>query len=216
MRIHKEGNVIIPVSGVILAIPIALGFWAHPILGSLLLVAGAVLFVLIVRFFRNPEITIPTNPNQILSPCEGKVVVIEEVEDPVYFKGKVRQISIFMSPLNIHVNRNPIGGVLKQVKYLPGQFLVAFNPKSSELNEQTFLVAENDRMAVGYKQIAGAVARRIRWYVKEGDTVKQGEEFGFIRFGSRVDLLIPLECKVLVSLEEKVKGGTSVIAELPG
>jgi phosphatidylserine decarboxylase len=216
MRIHKEGNVIIPVSGVILAIPIALGFWAHPILGSLLLVAGLVLFVLIVRFFRNPEITIPTNPNQILSPCEGKVVVIEEVEDPVYFKGKVRQISIFMSPLNIHVNRNPIGGVLKQVKYLPGQFLVAFNPKSSELNEQTFLVAENDRMAVGYKQIAGAVARRIRWYVKEGDTVKQGEEFGFIRFGSRVDLLIPLECKVLVSLEEKVKGGTSVIAELPG
>ncbi len=215
MRIHKEGNVIIPVSGVILAIPIALGFWAHPILGSLLLVAGLVLFVLIVRFFRNPEITIPTNPNQILSPCEGKVVVIEEVEDPVYFKGKVRQISIFMSPLNIHVNRNPIGGVLKQVKYLPGQFLVAFNPKSSELNEQTFLVAENDRMAVGYKQIAGAVARRIRWYVKEGDTVKQGEEFGFIRFGSRVDLLIPLECKVLVSLEEKVKGGTSVIAELP-
>jgi phosphatidylserine decarboxylase len=219
LRFHKEGNTIIPVAFCLILAVVGLSYIflrdsSLVAIAYILGIGGAVLFGLILNFFRNPLIPVQKNDNQILCPCDGKVVVIEEVYDDVYFKDKVRQISIFMSPLNVHVNRNPISGVVKYAKYIQGEFLVAFDPKSSERNERTFIVAENEKVTVAYKQIAGYVARRICYYVKEGDKVAQGEEFGFIKFGSRIDILMPLSCKVKVSLEEIVKGGISVIAEI--
>ena len=216
LRMHREGKTIIPVSFLLLLIPALL--WAWFFQGSiwmwLLPITSGVLFGLILNFFRNPIIHPATNPADILSPCDGKVVVIEEVEDTVYFNAKVRQISVFMSPLNVHVNRNPIGGTVVFQKYFPGEFLVAFDPKSSERNERTYVVTKNDGLTVAYKQIAGFVARRIICYIKEGDTVKQGEEYGFIKFGSRIDILIPLDAKVKVQLNEVVKAGRSVLASV--
>ncbi len=219
MRLHKEGRVLIPVSFLVLA-----GIWSaiyFPLLcgtsvwwiGVILGMAALIMFGLVVNFFRNPEIDATVQENAIVCPCDGKVVVIEEVYDPIYFKAQVRQISIFMSPLNVHVNRNPIGGRVKWFKYMPGLYLVAWHPKSSTDNEMTYTVVENDRWTVGFKQIAGAVARRICWYVKEGDEVKQSDEMGFIKFGSRMDLLIPLDADIKVKLEEVVFGGVTVIAE---
>lgn len=219
MRIHKEGRFIIPVSLILLA-----GVWSglyfpwlrHTSfwwLGMILLMAAVIMFGLILNFFRNPPIPAHTDPNSIIAPADGKVVVIEEVEDKLYFNGPVRQISIFMSPLNVHVNRNPISGTVKYHKYSPGKFLVAYHPKSSTDNEQTLFVIENEKWEVGFKQIAGAVARRICWYIKEGDAVEQSQEMGFIKFGSRIDLLVPLDAKVNVELGEMVRGGVSVIAQ---
>jgi len=174
--------------------------------------AAVIFFGLVINFFRNPERNIQPNPNHILSPCDGEVVVIEEIEEPIYFQEKVIQISVFMSPFNVHVNRNPISGKIVFLKYFPGKYLMAFNPKSSELNEQSFIVAKNNRFSVGYKQIAGFLARRLIWYVKEQDQVEQGEEFGFIRFGSRLDILIPVSANVQVKLNEKVVGGETILA----
>lgn len=220
IRLHREGKFIIPISFLILA-----GLWTGfffilrqtpvPWVSWLLAAAGLIFFGFIVNFFRNPKVNVKQDPSQILSPCEGKVVVIEEVHDPIYFKGPVRQISIFMSPLNVHVNRNPVSGVVKFLKYYPGKYLVAWHPKSSTENEQTYVVLQNERMTVGFKQIAGAVARRIRWYISEGDQVEQGAEMGFIRFGSRVDVLMPLEAEVMVKLEQDVLAGQSIIGRMP-
>ena len=219
LRFHREGRKIIPVAFILIGVILSLLFfllkggpWIW--LCYLLSIGGLVLFGLVLNFFRNPVIGINPDEGQILSPCDGKVVVIEEVEDKVYFHDKVRQISIFMSPLNVHVNRNPIGGEVKHAAHIPGEFLVAFDPKSSERNEQTYVVTANDQVTVAYKQIAGYVARRICCYIKEGDQVEQGEEFGFIKFGSRIDILMPLSCKVLVNLEDKVLAGRSIIAEV--
>lgn len=212
LKLHKEGRRIIPVSLLIISLLISTAYVTHPILGHVFLVLGSVLGFLVVNFFRNPEFDIPTNDSHILAPCDGEVVVIEEVEDQVYFKGKVLQVSIFMSPLNVHVNRNPIGGKIRFLKYFPGKYLMAFNPKSSSLNEQTYVVTENNRVAVAYKQIAGFLARRIKWYVEEGQEVEQGAEYGFIRFGSRIDILMPVSCKVQVKLGDKTKAGRSLIA----
>lgn len=216
-RLHREGKFIIPVAFLILA-----GVWTIiwlPIRGTgfeliswILALPGIIFFGFIVNFFRNPKINTVVDENIVISPCEGKVVVIEEVFENFYFKKNMRQISIFMSPLNVHVNRNPIGGTILFFKYSPGKYLVAWHPKSSTENEQTFFAVSNQKIQLAFKQIAGAVARRIRWYVKEGDTVKQGEEMGFIRFGSRVDVLIPLDLEVKVKLEEDVKAGLSVLA----
>ena len=218
MGLHREGRVIIPVSFVILA-----GIWSaiyFPFLqnssvwplGMILLFAGLIFFGFILNFFRNPKIEPVTDPNAIIAPADGKVVVIEEIEDPHYFKGKVTQISIFMSPLNVHVNRNPISGEVKYHRYHKGKYLVAYNPKSSQENEQTMFVIGNPDWEVGFKQIAGAVARRICWYIKEGDQVEQGQEMGFIKFGSRIDVLIPLGTEILVDLEQPVQGGITVLA----
>ncbi len=218
MRLHKEGRFLIPMSLILLG-----GVWSaiyFPLLhgtsvwwlGIGLAVPALVMMGLILNFFRNPPIAATIQDNAIVSPCDGKVVVIEEIYDPVYFKAQVRQVSIFMSPLNVHVNRNPISGKVKFFKYMPGLFLVAWHPKSSTDNEMTFTVIENERWQIGFKQIAGAVARRICWYIKEGDVVKQSEEMGFIKFGSRVDLLIPLDVEISVKLEEVVFGGRTVIA----
>ncbi|MEZ4830163.1 MAG: phosphatidylserine decarboxylase family protein [Bacteroidia bacterium] len=212
VKLHKEGKTTIPVSVLVVGLLLAAGFWVHPTLGYILLLPALALIFLVFNFFRNPEIPVSVNENHILSPCDGKVVVIEAVEDKVYFNGPVTQVSIFMSPLNVHVNRNPIGGTVKLVKYFPGKYLMAFNPKSSSLNEQTYVVTSNPKVTVAYKQIAGFLARRIRWYVKENDQVNQGAEYGFIKYGSRIDILMPVSCKPQVKLGETVKAGISVIA----
>ena len=213
-KLHKEGKNIIPVSLLIIAALILVGFMLNTVLGSILAVLGIILAGIIINFFRNPHIEVERDINKILAPCDGKVVVIEDVEDKVYFKGKVKQISIFMSPLNVHVNRNPIGGTIRYLKYNPGKYLMAFNPKSSELNEHTYIVTENEKVAVAYKQIAGFLARRIKWYVKENDAVEQGAEYGFIRFGSRIDILMPVDSKVRVNLGDKTRAGVTILAEI--
>ena len=214
MRIHREGFLIIPISLILIGGIILGGWYIHPNLGVLLLVAGFILFFLIVYFFRDPLRQIPVDEQAILSPCDGKVVVIEELPDHPFFNKAVLQISIFMSPLNVHVNRNPISGKVVHYTYYPGKYLMAFNPKSSQLNEQNLVVTEQNGVKIGYKQIAGFMARRIRCYIQEGDQVQQGKEFGFIRFGSRVDLLLPIDCKVQVQLGDKVKGGLDVVARV--
>lgn len=178
-------------------------------------VVTQVIFLLIVQFFRNPVRNTVINPKHVIAPADGKVVVIEEVEEPEFFKGKRKQVSIFMSPFNVHVNRNPVSGVLKYFRYHPGKYLVAWHPKSSTENERTTLVIETpEGTQVLFRQIAGALAKRIIWYVKEGDRVVQGNEFGFIKFGSRVDIFLPLDAKVNVKLGDKPVGGETVIAEL--
>ncbi len=177
---------------------------------------SAFLFIVILQFFRSPRITISQDEQMVLCPADGKVVVIEEVEEPEFLKDKRIQISVFMSPINVHVNRNPISGVVKYFKYHPGKYLVAWHPKSSTDNERTTVVIENQvGIPVLFRQIAGAMARRIVWYVKEGQNVHQGDQFGFIKFGSRVDIFLPLGSKVTVGLGEKVKGGRTILAELP-
>lgn len=173
-----------------------------------------VLVGLVVNFFRNPHRDIVLDTKHILAPCDGKVVVIEDVAETVFLNRQVKQISIFMSPLNVHVNRNPISGVVEFFKYYPGKYLVAWHPKSSEANERTYTVVSNSRFQVGYKQIAGAIARRICYYIKVGDSVRQGDEFGFIKFGSRMDVLVPLQAKVQVKLNQQVVGGQTVLATI--
>jgi phosphatidylserine decarboxylase len=175
------------------------------------------LFVIIVQFFRSPAIAITTDEKVVLCPADGKVVVIEEVEETEYLKDKRIQISVFMSPINVHINRNPITGIVKYFKYHPGKYLVAWHPKSSTENERTTIAIENSQgVTVLFRQIAGALARRIVWYVKEGDKAQQGEQFGFIKFGSRVDIFLPIGTKINVELNEVVKGGKTVLAELKG
>ncbi len=174
------------------------------------------LFVTILQFFRSPAITIAKDETQVLCPADGKVVVIEEADETEYLKDRRLQISVFMSPINVHINRNPISGVVKYFKYHPGKYLVAWHPKSSTENERTTVVTESSTgVPVLFRQIAGALARRIVWYVKEGDVVEQGDEFGFIKFGSRVDIFLPLGTKINVELGQVVKGGKTVLAELP-
>jgi len=183
-------------------------------LRKLIMVIFVIFFVLILQFFRNPKRTTIENSHQIIAPADGKIVVIEEVVEREFFKDKRKQISIFMSPLNVHVTRYPISGKVILSKYHPGKYLVAWHPKSSEENERTTIVVENN--AVGkilYRQIAGAVARRIVNYATENEKVIQGKDAGFIKFGSRIDLFLPLDMKVNVSLNDKSIGGETVIAE---
>ena len=174
------------------------------------------LFIIILQFFRNPKLTINSDEKSVLCPADGKVVVIEEADETEYLKDRRIQLSVFMSPVNVHVNRNPISGVVKYFKYHPGKYLVAWHPKSSTENERTTVVTENSAgVLVLFRQIAGALARRIVWYVKAGDKVTQGQEFGFIKFGSRVDIFLPLGSTIKVGLGEVVKGGRTILAELP-
>ena len=169
--------------------------------------------IIILQFFRNPKRTFVLNENQILSPVDGKVVVIEEVFEGEYFKDKRLQVSIFMSPINVHVTRYPMGGIVKFSKYHPGKFLVAWHPKASEENERTTIVVENKSFGeVLYRQIAGALAKRIVNYAEEGMQVIQGTDAGFIKFGSRVDLFLPLGTPINVVLNQKAIGGKTVIA----
>lgn len=180
-----------------------------------ILAISILIFLMVLQFFRNPKRVIPLNNVQILAPVDGKVVVIEEVFENEYFKDKRLQISVFMSPINVHVTRYPIGGIIKYSKYHPGKFLVAWHPKSSEENERTTVVVENPFVGeVLYRQVAGALAKRIVNYAEEGQEVSQGSDSGFIKFGSRVDIFLPLNTKILVKLNDKVKGGISVIANI--
>ena len=176
-------------------------------------IATLVFLIIILQFFRNPKRTVILNENQILAPVDGKVVVIEEVYEGEYFKDKRLQISIFMSPINVHVTRYGLSGIVKFSKYHPGKFLVAWHPKASEENERTTVVVENSTFgAVLYRQIAGALARRIVNYAQEGMQVVQGTDAGFIKFGSRVDLFLPLGTQVNVVLNQKAIGGKTIIA----
>jgi len=173
-----------------------------------------VIFGLVLNFFRNPKRTVEHRHDYILAPCDGKIVVIEKMNEKVYFNRPMTQISIFMSPLNVHVNRNPVSGSIVFCKYFPGKFMAAFLPKSSIENEHTFIVVKNNYTEVGFKQIAGGVARRLINYLKEGDKVYQGNEFGFIKFGSRMDIYIDPKAKIKVKLGEKSVGGRTVLAQI--
>jgi phosphatidylserine decarboxylase len=171
--------------------------------------------ILILQFFRNPKRKTILNDKQVISPVDGKVVVIEEVFEKEYFQEKRLQVSVFMSPINVHVTRYPIGGNVIFSKYHPGKYLVAWHPKASEENERTTIVLENKTYGkVLYRQIAGALAKRIVNYAKIDDLVTQGTDSGFIKFGSRVDLFLPLNTKIKVELNQKVRGGESIIAEI--
>jgi phosphatidylserine decarboxylase len=220
MRLHREGRFILFTSALLLVGVNILAFnlfsstpW--PWLSWLFLAISIALYALLLNFFRNPKRNITYDPQSVLAPCDGKVVVIKKVYDPVFFKTEMRQVSIFMSPLNVHVNRSPISGRVIYSQYYPGKYLVAWHPKSSTENEHTYFVFENGKGQIGCKQIAGALARRIKYYIQTNDEVTQGQEFGFIKFGSRVDLLLPLEYEICVSLGERARGGETVIAKAP-
>jgi phosphatidylserine decarboxylase len=218
MTIHREGYLIILTTAVIcggIAFGNALLFSKIPWLFWAINVVVVILFFLIVQFFRVPKRTVEAKANEVVCPADGKVVVIEEVEETEYFKDKRIQISIFMSPLNVHAQWYPISGKTTFYKYHPGKYLVAWHPKSSTLNERTTLVIKHDNgQEILVRQIAGAVARRIRCYAKVNDRVLVGNEFGFIKFGSRVDVFLPLTANVKVSLDQKVKGKLTKLAEL--
>ncbi|MFT4522498.1 MAG: phosphatidylserine decarboxylase [Bacteroidia bacterium] len=214
--IHKEGYIILITTALVVA---CINFLVYKYIDAawlryIITFTTVVVFVLFLQFFRNPGRNTVVNTNHIIAPADGKVVVIEEIEEPEYFKDKRIQVSIFMSPLNVHVNRNPISGVVSYFKYHPGQYLVAWHPKSSTLNERTTtVIKKEDGTEVLFRQIAGAVARRIRWYVAEGDTAVQGQEMGFIKFGSRVDVFLPLGTKINAKIGDVTRGGETVIAE---
>ena len=218
MKLHKEGYTII-LTTVIVLILINLGinyllpdgYW----IPLLVLIGSFIVLLLVVQFFRVPKRTVHKSDRQIVAPCDGKVVVIEEVVENEYFKGPRRQISIFMSPINVHINWNPVSGVIQYFKYHPGLYLVAWHPKSSTDNERTTVVIRTlENIDILFRQIAGAAARRIRWYVKEGDQVEQSTEMGFIKFGSRVDIFVPLDAEIKVNLQDKTVGSITVLAEL--
>ncbi len=220
IKIHKEGHKILLVSGIILLAVNVLVAYIFKSETVYYIAGGASIVILLAfaSFFRIPYRNFFNSDNQIIAPADGRVVVIEEVIENEYFKDKRIQVSIFMSPANVHVNRNPISGVVKYQKYHPGQYLVAWHPKSSEKNERNTLVIEHDELdaEILVRQIAGKLARKIRWYLNEGDEVEQNGELGFIKFGSRVDLFLPVGTKIEVDLKQKVKGGITVIGTLQG
>ena len=215
LKIHKEGIrplFFILTSLVVLNLVVS---WLLPIelVQQILVGLSIIFYALVVHFFRNPERNTHADPYAVIAPADGKVVYIEEVEEEEYFKGKRRQISIFMSPLNVHVNRFPVGGKVTYAKHHHGKFLVAWHPKASTLNERTTVVVQNDKLGeVLYRQIAGAVARRIVMYAKPGMLAKQGADSGFIKFGSRVDIFLPLDMPVLVNVDDVVTGGETLLA----
>lgn len=215
IKIHKEGYRILISLAIILGLVNLLVLWLLPnglIISSII---SIILFLLVLQFFRNPkrEILI-ADDNVVYAPADGKIVTIEETQETEYFKDKRLQISIFMSPTNVHVNRNPISGTINYFKYHSGKYLVAWHPKSSTENERTTVVIDNGEEEILLRQIAGALAKRIVNYVDIGDKVEQGDDMGFIKFGSRVDLFLPLDAKIKVSIGQKVKGNKSVIAQL--
>jgi phosphatidylserine decarboxylase len=214
---HKEGHKIIFATLVFIVASFLLidSFIQIAWLQTFLEIILLIFFILILQFFRNPKRQTILNNSQVLAPVDGKVVVIEEVFEKEYFKEKLIQVSVFMSPLNVHVTRYPVGGNIAYSKYHPGKYFVAWHPKSSEENERTTVVVDNNTYGkVLYRQIAGAMARRIVNYAKENNEVTQGADSGFIKFGSRVDLFLPLDTNIKVKLNQKVRGGQSVIAEL--
>jgi len=217
MTLHREGYRYIIIATILWAV---LGYLTYHFLFAwpwIMYPLNFICFLLwawVIWFFRMPTRDFSIGEQVIIAPADGKVVVIEETHEPEYFKDKRLQVSIFMSPLNVHVNRSPIDGMVKYMKYHPGKYLVAWHPKSSTDNERTTLVIENSSVAILLRQVAGALARRICFYVKEGQEVKQNEEFGFIRFGSRVDVYLPIGTKIDVKIGQTVQGGITTLAHL--
>jgi phosphatidylserine decarboxylase len=218
MTIHKEGYKSILISTIVFAVINLLSFYFisfHlPWLSWLILVLTLGLLLFLISFFRVPNRQLTTGDNLVICPADGKVVTIEEVYDEEYFKDKRLQVSIFMSPANVHQNRNPISGEVVYSQYHKGKYLVAWHPKSSTENERHSVVIKSSRAEILVKQIAGALAKRIVNYLQVGQQVEQSTEMGFIKFGSRVDVLLPIDAKVMVKLDEKVKGGITVLATL--
>ena len=216
MRLHKEGNKFLLLAFILLAVLNIVFFLIfNTIVAIALLVVAVAFFIFLLSFFRVPPREFLKSDNSVVSPADGKVVVIEKVHEKEFFNEERIQVSVFMSPLNVHVNWFPINGVVDHEEYRPGKFLVAWHPKSSELNEQTIVVLktlQGTKLLV--KQIAGALAKRIVCYAKKDQQIKQGEELGFIKFGSRVDVLLPVDAKIKVELNQVVTGGVTELAEL--
>jgi phosphatidylserine decarboxylase len=219
MTIHREGHIVL---FILLLVLFGLNWLVFayypesPLIQNSTILASVIFYLLILQFFRNPVFAITQNTKHVLAPADGKVVVIEETEEKEYFNSRKKQISIFMSPVNVHVNRAPVSGVISFFKYHPGKYLVAWHPKSSLENERTTVAVKMQNGAeILFRQIAGALARRIKWYVKEGQSIEQGQEFGFIKFGSRVDVFLPLDAEITVKVGDITKGGRTIIAELP-
>lgn len=216
MTIHKEGYKLIFIVAFLVLVLNTILYLYYPrrpiFLGISVFSIALCLFV--ISFFRNPRRSISGDANSIIAPADGKVVVIEEVMETEYYQEKRLQVSTFMSPADVHINRSPIDGEVKYFRYHPGKYLVAWHPKSSSDNERTSLVVENESFSVLIRQIAGKLARRIVYYVEQGDELERGEEFGFIKFGSRVDLFLPIGTKINVTLGQKVRGGETVLGEV--
>jgi phosphatidylserine decarboxylase len=215
MTIHKEGFKIL--GGTLLVSTMLTGgaflVFDAALIWILTAIVCGIVFLLFLQFFRLPHRVNRASENELVAPCDGKVVVIEEVEEPEYFKGKRIQVSIFMSPLNVHANWTPCSGEVRYMKYHPGLFLVAWHPKSSTENERTTVVVEHaPGKEVLLRQVAGAVARRIVWYVNAGDKLNANDQFGFIKFGSRVDLYFPLGTEIVANIDDVTKGNETVIA----
>lgn len=218
MKLHKEGhNFLVFVFVLMLMVNLSIYhfFPDTPIYLTISGVISLIFFLFFVSFFRVPNLTIDTDENTILAPADGKIVVIEETEETEYYRDRRIQVSIFMSPFNVHVNRIPFSGKVAYHRYHPGKYLVAWHPKSSTENERNTIVFDNGRFSVLARQIAGKVARKIVAYHHTGDEVTQGKEFGFIKFGSRVDLFLPLNADIKVELNQVSKGGKTIIARIP-
>lgn len=215
-RLHKEGFAIITAIGLFLLLLNSALWVLDPLYFWPVLVLSIGFYGFIIQFFRNPPRPIPVKDNQLVyAPADGRICVIEETHEGEYFKEKRLQVSIFMSPLNVHVNRNPVSGTVRYFRYHAGKYLVAWHPKSSTENERTTIVYDTGSAQILMRQIAGAVAKRIKWYVQEGDKVEQGEDMGFIKFGSRVDIFLPIHTKVEVTMNQQVKGNQTLLARLP-
>ena len=213
MKLHKEGNTTLTIEILAFSLFNYLAYsYSTDYVGYFTTAITAFLFIMTLNFFRIPKRDFKKKEGIVYAPCDGKVVVIEETEETEYYKDRRIQVSIFMSPLNVHNQVYPISGKVKYTKYHPGKFLVAWHPKASTDNERSTVVVENDKISILFRQIAGAVARRIMTYSKENDRANVADEFGFIKFGSRVDLFFPIGTKINTQLEEKVTGGQSVIA----
>lgn len=215
MRLHREGFTIILITTLVLGainVPLQI-YFSESVISTIVLAISLLLYVAIVQFFRHPNRNIPTGENLIIAPADGKVVVIEEVVETEYYKDKRRQVSIFMSPINVHVNRYPVSGKVAYQKYHPGKYLVAWHPKSSTENERTTVVVESSKGSILFRQIAGALAKRIVCYAKEGAEAKMGAEYGFIKFGSRIDLFLPLDAEICVEMNQKTVGGETIVAK---
>ena len=218
MTIHKEGkSILFGLVVILVTINFCVGYFWTPseeVINAVILVSIA-FYIIVLQFFRIPNRKIVLHPNLVLAPADGKVVVIEKTTETEYFQDERIQLSIFMSPLNVHNNRLPVSGLVKMFKYHPGKYRVAWHPKASTENERTsMVVAMENGVDVLVRQIAGALARRIKWYVQEGQPVRQGDEYGFIKFGSRVDVFLPTSAKILIDIDAKTVGGKTILAEL--
>ena len=217
MKIHKEGYASL---AVVFAVGLALSglsYWMIPSLFGVAIIVSILLFIIVLQFFRHPERSIcEADKCCVYAPADGRIVVVEETEEPEYFKDRRLMISVFMSPVNVHVNRSPIPGQVRYSQYHPGKYLVAWHPKSSTENERHTSVIGNEHGDILLRQIAGALARRICNYLTPGQTIEQGAEMGFIKFGSRVDILLPLNTEIKVKIGDVVRANRSVIAQMPG